>query len=43
MLRVAAPYFGDTTSGLQMFNDARAQVTLGELIVLPDEPEAPAP
>jgi hypothetical protein len=43
MLRVATPYFGETTTGLQMFNDARAEVILGELVVLPEEPEAPAP
>jgi hypothetical protein len=34
MLRVATPYFGETTSGLQMFNDARAEVTLGEMRVM---------
>ncbi len=36
MLRVAAPYFGETTRGLQMFNDARAEVIMGEMI-FPDE------
>jgi len=34
MLKVATPYFGETTSGLQVFNDARASVKLGELQVL---------
>jgi len=34
MLRVATPYFGETTRGLQMFTDARATVKLGELEVL---------
>lgn len=34
MLRVAAPYFGETTDGLQMFNDARAEVKLGEIQVM---------
>lgn len=34
MLRIATPYFGETTSGLQMFDDARAEVTLGELQVI---------
>lgn len=34
MLRVATPYFGETTSGLQMFNDARAEVTIGEMRVI---------
>ena len=34
MLKVATPYFGETTTGLQIFNDARAKVKLGELQVL---------
>lgn len=34
MLKVATPYFGETTSGLQVFNDARATVKLGELEVV---------
>lgn len=34
MLRVAAPYFGENTAGLQMYNDARATVTIRELEVL---------
>jgi hypothetical protein len=34
LLRVGAPYFGETTEGLQMFNDARATVTTGELQVI---------
>lgn len=29
MLKVAAPYFGETTRGLQMFTDARAHVDIG--------------
>jgi hypothetical protein len=29
MLRVATPYFGETTRGLQMFDDARANVHVG--------------
>jgi hypothetical protein len=44
MLRVATPYFGETTRGLQMFTDARATVKLGELEVLDADvkPAAPA-
>jgi hypothetical protein len=34
MLRVATPYFGENTAGLQMYNDARATVTIRELEVL---------
>lgn len=34
LLRVGTPYFGETTEGLQMFNDARAVVTPGELRVI---------
>lgn len=34
MLRIATPYFGETTSGLQMFNDARAEVHVGDLQVI---------
>ncbi|HET7536514.1 MAG TPA: hypothetical protein VFJ90_08675 [Candidatus Didemnitutus sp.] len=29
LLRVGTPYFGETTSGLQMFDDARAHVDIG--------------
>ena len=36
MLRVATPYFGETTTGLQMFNDARAEVLVGEATVVED-------
>lgn len=41
MLRVATPYFGENTAGLQMFNDARATVTLGELQVLESDVRLP--
>lgn len=41
MLRIATPYFGETTEGLQMFNDARAEVTLGEIKVIETEPATP--
>lgn len=44
LLRVGAPYFGETTEGLQMFNDARANVTPGELRVIESDvknPESP--
>jgi hypothetical protein len=39
MLRSAAPYWGETTSGLQVFNDARAEVRIGEAVEVKD----PAP
>lgn len=41
MLRVATPYFGENTAGLQMFNDARATVSLGELQILESDVKAP--
>lgn len=34
MLRVATPYFGENTAGLQMYNDARATVNIREMEVL---------
>ncbi|MCX6955498.1 MAG: hypothetical protein NTV51_25395 [Verrucomicrobia bacterium] len=36
MLRAAAPYWGETTSGLQIFNDARAEVRIGEAVEVKD-------
>lgn len=41
MLRIATPYFGETTEGLQMFNDARAEVSLGELRVIESDAKLP--
>jgi hypothetical protein len=32
MLRSAGPYWGETTSGMQVFNDARAEVKIGEAV-----------
>ncbi len=32
MLRKAGPYWGETTPGLQVFNDARAEVRIGEAV-----------
>ena len=43
MLKVATPYFGETTSGLQVFNDARATVKLGELQVVESDVKPAAP
>lgn len=43
MLRVATPYFGETTRGLQMFTDARATVKLGELEIIDSDVRPPAP
>jgi hypothetical protein len=40
MLRSAAPYWGETTSGLQVFNDARAEVRIGEAVEVKDSPSA---
>ncbi len=34
MLRVATPYFGENTAGLQMYDDARASVRIRDLEVL---------
>lgn len=42
MLKVATPYFGETTTGLQVFNDSRASVNLGELQIL-DSDVKPSP
>ncbi len=36
MLRSAAPYWGETTTGLQVFNDARAEVRIGEAVEVKD-------
>lgn len=41
LLRVGTPYFGETTEGLQMFNDARANVTPGELRVIESDVKNP--
>ena len=32
MLRSAAPYWGETTTGMQVFSDARAEVKIGEAV-----------
>lgn len=42
MLRVGTAYFGETTRGLQMFNDARATVTPGEIKVIESDVKLPA-
>lgn len=42
MLRVATPYFGETTRGLQMFNDARAHVQVGPTEVVESDVKLPA-
>lgn len=34
MLKVATPYFGENTRGLQMYNDSRASVRIGETEVI---------
>lgn len=35
LIRNAAPYFGETTVGLQVYTDARAKVEIGEATVVP--------
>ncbi|MBX7123102.1 MAG: hypothetical protein K1X42_13315 [Opitutaceae bacterium] len=35
LIRNATPYLGETTSGLQVYTDARANVEIGEAIVVP--------
>ncbi len=32
LLRAAGPYWGETTSGMQVFNDNRAEVKIGEIV-----------
>lgn len=32
LLRSAAPYWGETTFGMQIFNDSRAEVKIGEIV-----------
>lgn len=39
MLRTAAPFWGETSNGMQVYNDARAQVKIGELIEVKDTPQ----
>ncbi len=39
LARNAMPYFGETTHGLQVYSDARAEVKIGELIEVRDEPK----
>jgi len=38
MLRSAAPYWGETTTGMQIFNDARAEVRIGDAVEVKDAP-----
>lgn len=38
MLRTAAPFWGETTTGMQVYNDARAEVKIGELVEVKDTP-----
>ena len=38
MLRTATPYWGDTTLGMQVFNDARAEVKIGEAVEVKTTP-----
>lgn len=42
LAKVGGPYLGETTRGLQMFNDARARVTPGELKVIATDVKLPA-
>lgn len=38
MLRTAAPFWGETSDGLQVYNDARAEVKIGDLVEVKDSP-----
>lgn len=38
MLRTAAPYWGETTNGMQIVNDSRANVKIGEVVEVKDKP-----
>lgn len=39
LIRNATPYFGETSKGLQVFTDARAEVTIGEVVEVPEPKE----
>jgi len=41
MLRSATPYWGETTTGMQVFNDARAEVHIGEAVEIKESMTAP--
>ena len=36
LVRNATPFFGETSRGLQVYTDARAEVTIGEAVVVPE-------
>jgi hypothetical protein len=36
LIRNATPFFGETSSGLQVYTDARAEVKIGESVVVPE-------
>ena len=38
LARNAIPYFGETTKGLQVYSDVRAELRIGELVEVKDEP-----
>lgn len=38
MLRTATPFWGETSSGMQVYNDARAEVKIGEIVEVKDAP-----
>lgn len=40
LVRNATPYFGETSKGLQVYTDARAEVKIGEIVEVKDEPES---
>ena len=37
LARNAAPYFGETSKGLQVYSDTRAEVKIGEIIEVKDD------
>ncbi len=38
MLKSATPFWGDTTNGMQVYNDARAEVKIGQMVEVKDTP-----
>lgn len=41
LIRNATPYFGETTRGLQVYSDTRAEVKIGEMIEVKEPAKAP--
>ena len=41
LIRNATPYFGETTRGLQIYSDTRAEVKIGEMIEVKEPAKTP--